>query len=92
MIQPLWQVLVHATQDDEPLSCDQCYVLMDYLADLLVEGVSSEEVLALADRYLGRCPDCKIEYMYNLNRLTLGTEIEMPEGARVERAEDLTPT
>ena len=90
-MQPLWQVLLRVAQsDDEPLSCDECYVLMDYLSDLLADDINSEQVLSLADRYLARCPNCDVEYRYNLNTITLGTGVEMAEGVRVEQASDLT--
>jgi hypothetical protein len=90
-MQPLWQVLLRVAQsDDEPLSCDECYVLMDYLSDLLADDVNSEQVLSLADRYLARCPNCDVEYMYNLNTITLGSGVPTAEGARVEHTRDLT--
>lgn len=92
MVRPLWQVLVHATQDDEPLSCDECYVLVDYLADLLAEGIHSKQVVSLADRYLDGCRDCDAGFVYKVNHAARGTEVRVAEDAAVERAEDLTQT
>ena len=91
IVQPLWQVLVHVAQsDDEPLSCDECFVLVDYLSDLLADGLNSEHVLTLADRYLSRCPNCETEYMLNLNTITPGPTVESVKGDRGNRIKDLT--
>jgi hypothetical protein len=85
MMQPLWQVLVQAAQDDAPLSCDECYVLMDYLADLLAEGIHSSQVLSLADRYVASCRDCDVRTVFDANTVTRSAK------AGVEDAGDLTP-
>lgn len=91
MVQPLWQVLLHVAQsDDELLSCDECFVLMDYLSDLLTDGANSEHVLALADRYLSRCPNCEAEYAADLNTITPGPGVEIVTGDRGNRIKDLT--
>lgn len=93
MIRPLWQVLVRAAQnDDESLSCDECFVLMDYLSDLLADDIDSEHVLTLADRYLSRCPNCQDEFLFDLNTITLAPGIETAQITRVGRTTDLTHT
>jgi hypothetical protein len=58
----LWQVLLHAIEPDPaPLSCEECFVLLDYLSDLLASGYKATEVLSLAEPYLRRCPNCRQE-------------------------------
>jgi predicted anti-sigma-YlaC factor YlaD len=62
-MEALWQVLLHATADhDDPLSCEECFVLMDYLADLLSTGHPADLVLAMGEKYLQRCPECRQEH------------------------------
>lgn len=74
-MEPLWQVLVHATADQqEPLSCEECYVLMDYLADLLSSGHSPRRVLSLGERYLRRCPECREEHRRAMTELLLAAD------------------
>jgi hypothetical protein len=61
-VDKLWQVLARAAEKpDAPLTCEDCVVVMDTLADLLSDGLPPEEVLAIAEKYLWRCPDC-LEY------------------------------
>jgi hypothetical protein len=75
-VKQLWQVLLEAKQaEDEPLSCEDCYILMDFFGDLLSGGYPSEEVLPLADRYLRRCPaNCRREYRAMAQSLLLTGE------------------
>jgi hypothetical protein len=67
----LWQVLLRAADDSGPLSCEDCVVLLDYMADLLTSGYPQKEILALAERYLRRCPDCRTELRAALDDLAL---------------------
>ena len=67
----LWQVLLRAAGNEDPLSCDDCFLLMDYLSDLLAAGHPQDEVMAVARKYLQRCPDCKDEYLQDMADLLL---------------------
>jgi len=74
-MEALWQVLLHATADhDEPLSCEECFVLMDYLADLLASGHPADLVLATGEKYLQRCPECRQEHRRAMAELLLTPE------------------
>lgn len=67
----LWQILARAAEEpDAPLACDDCVVVMDTLADLLADGLRPAEVLAVAGKYLWRCPDCQ-EYQQALAEFAL---------------------
>jgi hypothetical protein len=71
-MEALWQVLLHATADhDEPLSCEECFVLMDYLADLLSTGHPADLVLAMGEKYLKRCPECRQEHRRAMSEFLL---------------------
>lgn len=71
----LWQVLLRvATAEEETLSCEDCAILIDYLADLLANGHAPAEILPLAGRYLERCPDCHHEYQRTLEELFLASQ------------------
>lgn len=59
-MEKLWQVLARAAGEPEgSLSCDDCVIVMDTLAELLADGLPPKEVLAVAEKYLRRCPDCQ---------------------------------
>jgi hypothetical protein len=70
----LWQVLLRSVENEGRLSCDDCMVLMDYLSDLLAGGFPTEEVLAVADRYLQRCTDCQTALQDILAELTMAQQ------------------
>jgi hypothetical protein len=68
----LWQILLRAAEDEEaPLACEDCAILMETLAELLADGQPLDEVLRVADKYLRRCPDCQEEYRRALAELAL---------------------
>lgn len=70
-VDKLWQVLARAAETpDAPLTCDDCVVVLDTLADLLADGLPPREVLAVAEKYLQRCPDCH-EYQQALAEFAL---------------------
>jgi predicted anti-sigma-YlaC factor YlaD len=77
-MEPLWQALLHATADEqEPLSCEECFVVMDYLADLLAAGYPTNQLLSLGEKYLQRCPECREEYRQEMAELLL-----VPQGSQ----------
>ena len=71
-MQHLWKVLLLASEPGaDQLSCEDCFVLMDYLSDMLASGYSPRTVLPLAERYLEHCPNCHDEYVHELEELLL---------------------
>ena len=71
-MQHLWHVLLQASAPGAGhLSCDDCFVLMDYLSDMLASGYSPRTVLPLAEKYLEHCPDCHDVYVHDLEELVL---------------------
>jgi len=71
-MQYLWKVLLQANESGaDHLSCDDYFVLMDYLSDLLASGYSPQTVLPLAEKYLEHCPNCHDDYVQDLEELLL---------------------
>ncbi len=64
MVKALWQLLL---EDPSNLSCDECFAVMEYYADLLAHG--GPDLLPLVQRRLERCPSCPHEYRRALSRL-----------------------
>jgi hypothetical protein len=64
MTKPLWQLLL---EDPSDLTCDECFAIMEFYTDLLVQvGLDLfPEVL----EHLERCPDCEARYRETLHRL-----------------------
>jgi hypothetical protein len=64
MTRPLWRLLL---DDPENLDCDECFAVIEYWAELLAEA--GVDLLPDIERYLMRCPDCRVEHREALHRL-----------------------
>jgi hypothetical protein len=63
MSKALWQLLL---EDPSDLTCDECFAVMEYYADVLVgRGDLPSKVI----EHLERCPDCALRYRQVLRRL-----------------------
>jgi hypothetical protein len=55
---PLWQLLLAVRSDSKtPLTCAECFSILDYLAELRVEA-GHQRVLRAVHRHLSNCPKC----------------------------------
>jgi len=76
----LWQVLLHMAEGatGETLSCEECFMLLDCVSDLLADGYAVAEVMPLAGKYLSRCPQCQQEYLEELTEFISGRQEPLP--------------
>lgn len=60
-MRPLWQLLLLTRDPTEfvQLSCEECFALLEYDADLLAAGVPREDVRLAANRHLALCKACQ---------------------------------
>ncbi len=71
-IRPLWRLLMAATSQQEgvTLSCDDCFAIMEYLADMHARiGISLKLLRLMAKNHLSCCPDCRQYYRQRLEQL-----------------------
>ena len=67
---PLWQLLIEAGK--RPLSCPECYLILEYLADTLPHnenGFNPAELHEAIDKHLSTCPDCHHYYQQQIDEL-----------------------
>jgi hypothetical protein len=78
----LWQVLVHMAEGarGESLSCEECFMFLDWLSDLLADGYRVKEVMPLADKYLKQCPECEQEHLRAMLEFYSGRDERAPAG------------
>ncbi len=69
MVRPLWQLLL---EDPSRLTCDECFAVMEYYADLLAQA--GGDLLPVVRQHLARCPSCQIEHRRALRRLAEATK------------------
>ena len=66
----LWQILVAA--DSGPavaLTCDECFAILEYLADEAANGADLRILRESLRRHLEHCPDCQEHYLLRLSAL-----------------------
>lgn len=80
MTKALWQLLL---EDSSKLTCDECFAVMEYYADLLAQ--SGEALLPFVQQRLKDCPSCQIEHRRALRRLALEAVQSRTERGRAER-------
>ena len=67
MVRPLWQLLL---EDPSDMTCDECFSVMDYYAELLANG--STDLLPEVIERLKECPPCEVQYREELRHLMAG--------------------
>lgn len=64
MDRTLWELLL---ADPSHLSCDECFAVMEYYADLLAQG--GEALLPVIRQHLRNCPSCETQHRQALTKL-----------------------
>jgi hypothetical protein len=81
---PLWQLL---SEDPSDLTCDECFAVMEYYAEVLARG--GDRLLPKVLEHLRRCPSCEARHRKALRHLmasqpeTSGaSRCDLPESSR----------
>jgi hypothetical protein len=61
---PLWQLL---SEDPSKLTCDECFAVMEYYADVL--ATAGADLLPKVLDHLRSCPTCRAQHRDALRRL-----------------------
>jgi len=64
MVRPVWQLLL---EDPSDLTCDECFAVMEYYAELLAKG--STDLLPEVIEHLKECPPCEVQHREELRHL-----------------------
>lgn len=69
-MRPLWQILARAAHSPSTtLTCDECFVALEYLADMIDAGADPRVVWQAAQRHLTRCPECREHHLQRIREL-----------------------
>jgi hypothetical protein len=77
----LWQLLSEPPSD---LTCDECFAVMEYYADLL--STAGADLLPKVLDHLRGCPSCRAQHREALRRL-MESESETNGASRPDRGE-----
>lgn len=61
---PLWRLLVLTSEPDKAvqLTCEECFALLEYDADLLAAGAPLDEVRPSVTHHLSLCSTCQAKF------------------------------
>jgi hypothetical protein len=76
----LWQLLLLTRDTDKPaqLTCEECFVLLEYDAELLTSGANLNEIRPAISRHLSRCSGCKAKIDSWLGKLGGDGNLHIP--------------
>lgn len=71
IIRSLWEMLVAPGDSDRATAptCDECFAILEYLADTAAAGGDSEALRQAARRHLTQCPNCREHHLRRLQEL-----------------------
>ena len=69
MLLPLWRILLKLGRPDTTLTCDECFVLLEYLADERVQGADLKVLYQAARQHLSHCPGCREHHLERMREL-----------------------
>jgi len=85
MARQLWQLLL---DDSKDLTCEECFAVMEYYAEVLASG--GDRLLPKVLDHLNNCPECALQHSEALRRLSKTGTIEAgpPPSASADGAEN----
>lgn len=68
---PFWRILVLAAENGAqvPLNCDECFLILEYLAEAAAYGADERYLRQVVRRHIECCPDCREHHLQRLNEL-----------------------
>ena len=68
---PIWQILTDAAEpgSEVTLTCDECFAIMEHLADEVIKGVDPNMIHRAIRRHIAHCPDCTEHHQQRLTEL-----------------------
>lgn len=70
-IRPLWQILASLLRapDAMRLSCDECFAVLEYLAEVGAAGGRTETIQEAVRQHLAACPSCRQKHLQRLQEM-----------------------
>jgi hypothetical protein len=68
---PFWKILIIAREGGQAhtLNCDECFIILEHLADEALEGVDTNALLKAIASHFSHCPDCREHHAQKLEQL-----------------------
>jgi hypothetical protein len=71
MIRSLFEIFIHSSLpgNEITLTCDECFVVMEFFVDLVLEDLSLDEIKKPLLRHIDHCPDCREHHFQRLREM-----------------------
>lgn len=71
VIRSLFEILIRSSMpgNDITLTCDECFVVMEYFADLVFDDVSLDDIRTTLIKHIKHCPDCREHHLQRLREI-----------------------
>ncbi len=71
MSDPLWKILLKSKGAERggTLTCEECFVLVEQLAEQVLDGADWKSAMQVAQAHLARCPECREHHWRRLSEL-----------------------
>jgi hypothetical protein len=71
VIRTLFEILIRSSLpgNDITLTCDECFVVMEYFADLALEDFSLDDIKITLIKHINHCPDCREHHLHRLKEM-----------------------
>lgn len=68
---PIWKLLIVVSESDQSvkLTCDECFNILDYLADEAIRGIDLNVLREALHRHIEHCEDCREHHLKKLEGL-----------------------
>ena len=67
-MQPIWKLLQDLkTGTPGKLDCEECYALLEHLADLAVDGVDEVVLMNAVEAHFRICPQCETHHLERID-------------------------
>lgn len=70
-VRSLFEILIQSSKPGEEttLTCDECFVVMEYFVELALEGFTLEEIKKPLLKHIDHCPDCREHHLQKIRDL-----------------------
>lgn len=71
ILRSLFEILIQSSMPgkETTLTCDECFVVLEYFVDLALEGFTLEEIKKPLLKHIDHCPECQEHHLGRLREI-----------------------
>lgn len=70
-LRSLFEIFIRSSKSGKEitLTCDECFLVMEYFVELVLEGVTLDEIKKPLLKHIAHCPDCEEHHLGRLREM-----------------------